>query len=85
MFKRLLFIFASLFFINLAVAQPYEQTRILHEKDVKTGASQINQYLPLLTGKRVAVIANVTSLINKTHLVDTLLALKVKRLVFRVI
>jgi len=77
MFKRLLVFFASILFITQAVAQPYEQTRVLYEKDIKTGALQINQYLPLLAGKRVAVIANVTSLINKTHLVDTLLALKV--------
>lgn len=77
MFKSLLVFFASIFIITQTIAQPYEQTRVLYEKDVKTGAAQVNQYLPLLSGKRVAVIANVTSLINKTHLVDTLLALKV--------
>ncbi|HTA61289.1 MAG TPA: DUF1343 domain-containing protein, partial [Bacteroidia bacterium] len=77
MFKRLFVFFISLFIINLAVAQPYQQTRVLYEKDVQTGAAQTSQYLPLLKGKRVAVIANATSLINKTHLVDTLLALKI--------
>lgn len=77
MFKRLLAIFVSVLFTTCVLAQPYDQTKVLYEKDVKTGASQISQYLPLLNGKRVAVIANVTSLINKTHLVDTLLALKV--------
>ena len=66
MFKRLLVFFASILFITRAVAQPYEQTRVLYEKDVKTGASQTSQYLLLLAGKRVAVIANVTSLIKKT-------------------
>jgi uncharacterized protein YbbC (DUF1343 family) len=77
MFKKLLLFFVSLFLINSAVAQPYPQTKVLYEKDIKTGAAQTDKYLPLLKGKRVAVIANVTSLINKTHLVDTLLALKI--------
>ncbi|HXU26547.1 MAG TPA: DUF1343 domain-containing protein, partial [Bacteroidia bacterium] len=67
MLKSLLVVFISIISINLTVAQPYEQTKVLYEKDVKTGAAQINLYLPLLAGKRVAVIANVTSLINKTH------------------
>ena len=34
-------------------------------------------YLPLLKGKKTGIVANNTSLINKTHLVDTLIALKV--------
>ena len=58
-------------------SQPYYQTKVLYEKDIQTGASQIDKYLPLLKGKRVAIIANPTSLLNKTHLVDTLLSLKV--------
>jgi uncharacterized protein YbbC (DUF1343 family) len=43
------------------------------EADIKTGASQMERYLPLLKGKRVALIANNTSLVKGTHLVDTLL------------
>ena len=42
------------------------------------GAEQIKEYLPLLEGKNVALVANQTSLIGKTHLADTLLSLKVK-------
>ncbi len=37
-------------------------------------AERMEQYLPLLTSKRVAVFANNTSLVGDTHLVDTLLA-----------
>lgn len=37
------------------------------------GAAQMSLYLPLLKGKSVAVFANQTSTIGKTHLVDTLL------------
>lgn len=36
------------------------------------GAARINVYLPLLKGKRVGIFANQTSLVGKTHLVDTL-------------
>jgi uncharacterized protein YbbC (DUF1343 family) len=39
------------------------------------GAYQIEQYLPNLAGKRVAIVANNTSMVNKTHLVDTLKSL----------
>jgi uncharacterized protein YbbC (DUF1343 family) len=77
MFKKLLLFFTSLFIVNQAVGQPYPETRVLYEKDIQTGAAQTDKYLPLLLGKRVAVIANVTSLINGTHLVDTLLSLKI--------
>jgi len=42
------------------------------------GADQLKKYLPLLEGKRVGVFANQTSMVGKTHLVDTLLSLGVK-------
>ncbi len=58
-------------------AQPYPSTRILYEKDIKTGAAQTLKYLPLLKDKRVALIANATSTINGVHLADTLLSLKI--------
>ena len=37
-------------------------------------ASRTEQYMPRLEGKRVAVVANHTSLVGEVHLVDTLLA-----------
>jgi uncharacterized protein YbbC (DUF1343 family) len=39
------------------------------------GANQIDQYKNLIVGKSVAIIANQTSMVGKTHLVDTLLSL----------
>ena len=42
------------------------------EKKILTGAEQTEKYLPYLKGKRVAMMANPTSIIGKTHLVDTL-------------
>ena len=44
----------------------------LQTKSVITGAERINVYLPFLKGKKIAVFANHTSLVGKTHLVDTL-------------
>ncbi len=41
-------------------------------REIKTGAEQTELYLPLLKGKRVAVLANQTSIIGQTHLVDSL-------------
>jgi len=42
---------------------------------VITGAARTGEYIPLLKGKRVAVVANPTSMIDETHLVDSLLSL----------
>ena len=41
--------------------------------EIITGAQQTAAYLPLLKGKKVAVFANQTSVINNIHLVDSLL------------
>ncbi len=45
---------------------------------VQVGAERIDLYLPMLQGKKVAVIANHTSFVGTTHLVDTLLSLDVE-------
>ena len=42
-----------------------------------SAAMQIEDYLPLLDGKRVGIVGNQTSIVGKTHLVDTLLSLGV--------
>lgn len=49
----------------------------LMAQKIMTGAESINEYLPLLQGKRVAVLSNNTGMIGKTHLVDSLITLKV--------
>jgi len=69
-FQSLALIIAVLF-LNCA---PVENTsdKVLSEKKILTGADQVDQYLPLLKGKRVAILANQTSIIGKTHLVDSL-------------
>jgi uncharacterized protein YbbC (DUF1343 family) len=47
---------------------------IVYNRSIRVGAEQFDTYLPLLKGKTVAVVANQTSVIGQTHLVDTLLA-----------
>lgn len=47
-------------------------------KDVKVGAELTSQYLPLIKGKSVAIVANQSSLIKNTHLVDSLLSIGIK-------
>ncbi len=47
------------------------------QKAILTGADQPDQYAPYLKGKRVALLANQTSIIGKKHLVDSLRALGV--------
>lgn len=44
---------------------------------VSVGAEQTAEYLPMLTGKKVGVVGNQSSLIGQTHLVDSLLSLDV--------
>ena len=40
-----------------------------------SAATQLEDYLPLIEGKRVGIVGNQTSIIGETHLVDTLLTL----------
>ncbi|MGL5913675.1 MAG: exo-beta-N-acetylmuramidase NamZ family protein, partial [Bacteroidales bacterium] len=40
--------------------------------EVKVGAAQLQEYLPLLKNKRIGLVANHTSLLNNVHLLDTL-------------
>jgi len=46
--------------------------------DIKVGADKTELYLPLLKDKSVAIVANQSSMIGKTHLVDSLLKRGVK-------
>lgn len=50
--------------------------------DVKVGAQQTMKYFPLIKNKAIAVVAHPASLVNHTHLVDTLLksGMKVKKI-----
>ena len=53
--------------------QTFKEIKLKSSDDIVVGAHQTHLYLPLLIGKNVAVVANNTSHINNTHLVDSLL------------
>ena len=49
------------------------QSHEIHLDTVRVGAERFDAYLPLLRGKSVAVVANATSVVGETHLVDALI------------
>ncbi len=69
--KLILLLSFSLFFCFCSPKLQPNKTAPFSE-EIKTGAEQTNLYLPLLKNKRVAVLANQTSIIGKSHLVDSL-------------
>ena len=61
-----------------AVAESIEiEDIIVKILPVQTGAEITTEYLPLLQNKKVGLVANHTSYINQTHLVDTFIQLGV--------
>ena len=57
-----------LFFFSCSVNRKSSST----DTGIQTGAEQMNKYLPYLKGKRVAMMANQTTIVGTSHLVDTL-------------
>ena len=58
----------------LFVPAPTADIEKMLPDEIKTGAEQTEKYLPLLANKRVAILANQTSIIGNRHLVDSLQA-----------
>ncbi|MEP6746348.1 MAG: DUF1343 domain-containing protein [Bacteroidota bacterium] len=54
---------------EIGIIQPGKEIK---KDKIITGADQTEKYLPYLKGKRVAVLANPTTIIGKKHLVDSL-------------
>lgn len=50
------------------------QIALIPKSEYVSAAMQMEDYLPLLNGKHVGVVANQTSIIGTTHLVDSLIA-----------
>lgn len=51
------------------------EEQIAYATDIVTGAQSVNEYLPLLKGKRVALLSNHTGMVTeKRHVVDTLVS-----------
>ena len=70
-------IFVSCKSSNNSVADSVKELEQVKEEPgvIQLGAERMDQYLKALQGKRVALVVNQTSVIGKTHLVDTLLQL----------
>jgi uncharacterized protein YbbC (DUF1343 family) len=71
--KILIGISILLSFTAFLQVQTFKEIKLKSSDDIVVGAHQAHLYLPLLKGKKVAIVANHTSLINSTHLVDSLL------------
>jgi uncharacterized protein YbbC (DUF1343 family) len=80
---RIMKVIASLMlwaFVALACAAPETAgkssatTQSNETGSIVVGAEQMELLLPKLQGKKVAIVANQTSLVGQTHLVDTLLS-----------
>lgn len=73
----------SIIFVSLSICfcstpqNPSQDNTTESKVPIKTGAEQTEKYVPYLKGKRVAIMANLTSIIGKTHLVDSLKSLGV--------
>ena len=68
---------AMLLAIGFMVEANSQDLRFIPKEQYVCGAQDTDNYLHLLEGKRVGVVANQTSLIGNTHLVDSLVSLGV--------
>lgn len=59
---------------KLALLDPAADAK---EQSIVVGAARFDEYVHLLKGKRVGMLVNQTSIVDKTHLLDTLLSLGV--------
>ena len=65
-----LFTFAVFLLFTIAT---FGQTKVSNSKsNILTGAEQTDKYIPYLKNKRVAILANPTTIIGKKHLIDSL-------------
>ena len=69
-------------FMSSAEAQIFKmddpKLQFIDKAHYVSAAMQMNDYLPLIKGKRVGIVANQTSIVGETHLVDTLLSLGIE-------
>ena len=63
---------------NKSLASKVNDNKNSIENDtiIKSGIYNIAEYINYIDGKKIAIVANQTSIINNTHLVDTLISLK---------
>ncbi len=64
--------FSFLAFVSINCKLVNTSQKSVATASIVTGADQTEKYLPLLKGKRVAILANPTTIIGHIHLVDSL-------------
>ena len=79
--KRQILFFAVLFFTLTTATQAQifkfdesQKLAFIDKAHYVSAAMQMDDYLPLMQGKRIGVVGNQTSIVGTTHLVDTLLS-----------
>jgi len=83
MFKNTYFFLVTILLFQLiSCNSPAQKKAEFNHKDIIVGANRLPVYMPLIQHKKIAVIANQTSVIFKnnntyTHLVDSLLSLNI--------
>ena len=60
-------------FLGNAQLISYTEERNGLKEPILTGADQTERYIPYISGKKVGLVVNPTSILGKNHLVDTLL------------
>lgn len=77
------FVIIIFLIFGLGCQSSSEQEKQQNTSEIKVGAAQMDQYLPILRDKKIGVFANHTATFGQTHLIDTLLALGINaKLVF---
>ncbi len=74
MFKKFFIVCILIGLNSIVFSQKYTitSTKDIYPKDIRTGAEQTELYFPIIKGKSIAIVANQTSTIKSTHLVDSL-------------
>lgn len=70
--------FFPVFMLESCQAQQVDAKQQDTKLRILPGVYQMNEYLPLCAGKNVGVVCNQSSVINNTHLIDTLMSLNMK-------
>ncbi len=81
-YSMLLSLKSILLFLMSCTTEGHSQTESIKKTinepiEIGIAANRFTEYLESLEGKRVGIVANQTSLVDETHLVDTLLSLGV--------
>lgn len=78
---KVFYFILALFIFNISAfssEEIFSKENNQNAKKIFTGADQPERYVPFLKGKRVGILANPTTVVGETHLVDFLLSKGIK-------